>query len=51
MLAEKFILLLETLRSQNGFDESPRVVSGSPHIPVTLPEALRSSKFGSRLTR
>jgi hypothetical protein len=37
MLAEKFILLLETIKSQNP-DGSPRVVSTSRHIPVSLPE-------------
>lgn len=37
MLAEKFILLLETLRSQTQADGSPRVVSTSPHVPVKLP--------------
>jgi hypothetical protein len=37
MLAEKFILLLETLRSQAQPDGSPRVVSTSPHVPVRLP--------------
>jgi hypothetical protein len=37
MLAEKFILLLETLRSQTRPDGSPKVVSTSPHIPVKLP--------------
>ena len=43
MLAEKFILLLETLwsglpdRSQTYTDGGPRVISTSPHIPVRLP--------------
>ncbi len=38
MLAEKFILLLETLlHGQTHSDGSPRVVSTSPHIPVKLP--------------
>ena len=43
MLAEKYILLLETLRrnlpdrSPGYADGSPRVVSSSPHIPVKLP--------------
>lgn len=37
MLAEKFILILETLRSRTYSDGSPRVVSTSPHVPVTLP--------------
>ena len=37
MLAEKFILMLEALiRAQGHPDGSPRVVSTSPHIPVTL---------------
>ena len=39
MLAEKFFLLLETLRSRTNPDGSPRVVSNSPHIPVMLPQA------------
>jgi len=38
MLSEKFILLLETIKSHNNADGSPRVVSTSPHIPVKLPE-------------
>lgn len=38
MLAEKFILLLETLLDgQPHSDGSPRVVSTSPHVPVKLP--------------
>jgi hypothetical protein len=37
MLAEKFIMLLETLKSHVHADGSPRVVSTSPHIPVKLP--------------
>ena len=37
MLAEKFFLLLETLRSHTYSDGSPRVVSTTPHIPVKLP--------------
>ncbi|MGY4479147.1 hypothetical protein ACVILL_006561 [Bradyrhizobium sp. USDA 3364] len=42
MLAEKFILLLETLLSgQTHSDGSPRVVSSSPHIPIELPSASR----------
>jgi hypothetical protein len=39
MLAEKFLLLLETLKSRTYPDGSPRVVSTSPHIPVKLPTA------------
>jgi hypothetical protein len=47
MLAEKFILLLETLRSglpdrsQTYADGGPRVISTSPHIPVRLPAESR----------
>jgi hypothetical protein len=42
MLSEKFILVLETLRSHGPLgdgpqDGSPRVVSTSPHVPVKLP--------------
>ncbi len=36
MLAEKFFLLLETLKSRTYPDGSPLVVSGSPHVPVEL---------------
>jgi hypothetical protein len=39
MLAEKFFLLLEMLRSHAHPDGSPRVVSTSPHVPVQLPAA------------
>jgi hypothetical protein len=39
MLAEKFILLLETLRSHSHRDGGPRVVSTSPHVPVKLADA------------
>jgi hypothetical protein len=39
MLAEKFIVLIEMLRSQTYRDGSPRVVSTSPHVPVALPAA------------
>lgn len=37
MLSEKFLLLLETLRSNANQEGAPRVVSMSPHIPVNLP--------------
>jgi hypothetical protein len=37
MLAEKFVLVLETLRSQTHPDGAPRVVSTAPHVPVQLP--------------
>jgi hypothetical protein len=37
MLAEKFILYLETLiRSPSHSDGRPRIVSTSPHVPVML---------------
>ncbi|MDB5610916.1 MAG: hypothetical protein JWP25_7816 [Bradyrhizobium sp.] len=39
MLAEKFILLLETLKSNAHADGSPRVVSTSRHVPMQLPGA------------
>jgi hypothetical protein len=38
MLAEKFLLLLEMLKSRSYPDGSPRVVSTSPHIPIKLPD-------------
>jgi hypothetical protein len=38
MLSEKFILLLETIRRQQG---EGRVVSTSPHVPVDLPAPKR----------
>jgi hypothetical protein len=34
MLAEKFILLLETLRSNAHDDGAPRIISTSPHIAI-----------------
>jgi hypothetical protein len=37
MLAEKLLLLLETLKSRTYPDGSPRVVSTSPHVPIKLP--------------
>jgi hypothetical protein len=47
MLAEKYMLVLETIRSlpdhsQTYPDGSPRVVSSSQHIPIKLPS--RSTK-------
>jgi hypothetical protein len=41
MLAEKFILLIEALRSHAHPDGSPVVVSTSPHVPVKLPSGNR----------
>jgi hypothetical protein len=37
MLAEKFFLLLVTLRSHAPQDGSPRVVTASQHVPIKLP--------------
>jgi hypothetical protein len=40
MLAEKFLLILETLLKSNNqsyADGAPRVISTSPHVPVKLP--------------
>jgi hypothetical protein len=37
MLAEKFILLIETLRSRSHPDGSTIVVSTSRHVPIELP--------------
>ena len=34
MLAEKFFLLLETLRSHASDDKPPVVISTAPHIPI-----------------
>jgi hypothetical protein len=39
MLAEKFFLLLETIRSNTYSDGAPRVVSTSRHIAIELPKA------------
>lgn len=36
MLAEKFLLLLETLRSNAYDDSAPRIVTTSPHIAIEL---------------
>jgi hypothetical protein len=38
MLAEKFMFYLEALiKNQSHADGSPRVISTSPHVPVSLP--------------
>ena len=39
MLAEKFFLLLETLKSRSYADGSYRAVSTSRHVPIELPNA------------
>jgi hypothetical protein len=36
MLAEKFFLLLETIRSHTYDDGAPRVTSASRHVPINL---------------
>ncbi len=36
MLAEKFFLLLETIRSHTFDDGAPRVTSASQHVPINL---------------
>jgi hypothetical protein len=46
MLAEKYMLVLETIRSMTErspayADGGPRVISTSPHVPVQLPGASR----------
>jgi hypothetical protein len=46
MLAEKYFLLLETMRSLAErslayLDGGPKVISTSPHVPVRLPGASR----------
>jgi hypothetical protein len=43
MLSEKFLLVLETLRSQSQSGRSPRVVSNSRHVPIRLPEKTEKS--------
>ena len=39
MLAEKFFLMMETLKSHTSPDGTTRVASTSPHVPVKLPAA------------
>jgi hypothetical protein len=39
MLAEKFFLFLETIRSNGYPDDAPRVVSTSRHVPINLSKA------------
>jgi hypothetical protein len=46
MLAEKFILLLETVISRSYPDGSPRIVSTSRHVPIKLPS--ESGKLSTR---
>jgi len=46
MLAEKFFLILETLRSHSSSDRPPVVISTAPHIPIKprIPIKLRRKK-------
>jgi hypothetical protein len=39
MLAEKFCLVLETIRSNENNGQGPRMVSSSPHVPIRLAAA------------
>jgi hypothetical protein len=39
MLAEKFFLLLETIRSHIYDDGAPRILSTSRFVPIELPAA------------
>ncbi len=43
MLAEKFFLLLETLRSHSSDDKPPMVLPAAPHIPIKLPRWKKAS--------
>lgn len=44
MLAEKFLLYLETLQSRPGAVGYPASVSTSPHVPVLLPAKSADTK-------
>jgi len=50
MLAEKFFLLLETLKGRAYPDGSPRVTSSSQHVPMKLPST-REGPTGNDLAR
>ncbi len=41
MLAEKFFLVLELIIRNEGYLDSPRIVSRARHVPVSLPAATR----------
>ena len=43
MLAEKFFLILETLRSHSSNDKPPVVISTAPHIPIKLPGSKKAN--------
>jgi len=48
MFAEKFFLLLETLKGRTYPNGSPRLVSNSPHIPVILPQSQVNAGAGPK---
>jgi len=49
MLAEKFFLLLESLKRSGHADGSIGVISTSPHVPMQLPNAkYRASETGDQ---
>jgi hypothetical protein len=48
MLAEKFFLVLEALRS-HASDGSVKVVSTAPHVPVELPDNQEAASVGEPL--
>ena len=43
MLAEKFFLILETLRSHSSDDMPPFVISTASHVAIKLPRKKRAS--------
>ena len=43
MLAEKFFLILETLRSHSSNDKPLVVISTAPHIPIKLPRKKKAN--------
>jgi len=43
MLAEKFFLVLETLRSHASDDKAPIVISTAPHSAIKLPRRKQTS--------
>jgi hypothetical protein len=46
VLAEKFFLLLETLKSRSYPDGSQRVTSASRHVPMELPARSEAGSWG-----
>ena len=43
MLAEKFFLILETLRSHSSDDKPPIVISTAPHVAIKLPRKKKAN--------